>query len=46
MADVSSVNAIIKNGEVVNGKAESKNKTTPNGYDKDAFMQIWMKYTE
>ncbi len=49
MADVSSVNAIIKNGEVVNGKAESKNKTAPNGYDKDAFMQILvaqMKYQD
>ncbi len=48
MADVSSVNAIIKNGEVVNEKAESK-KTTPNGYDKDAFMQILvaqMKYQD
>ncbi len=49
MADVSSVNAIIKNGEVVNEKAESKNKTAPNGYDKDAFMQILvaqMKYQD
>ncbi len=49
MADLSSVNAIIKNGEVVNEKAESKNKTTPNGYDKDAFMQILvaqMKYQD
>lgn len=46
---VSSVNAIIKNGEVVNEKAESKNKTAPNGYDKDAFMQILvaqMKYQD
>ena len=49
MADISSVNAVIKNGEVVNTKAESSTKTTPNGYDKDAFMQILvaqMKYQD
>ena len=49
MADVSSVNAIIKNGEVVNAKNETTNKTTPTGYDKDAFMQILvaqMKYQD
>lgn len=49
MADVSSVNAIIKNGEVVNAKNETTQKTTPTGYDKDAFMQILvaqMKYQD
>ena len=50
MADYNSVNAIIKNGEVVNGKTESsKNSTAPKGYDKDAFMQILvaqMKYQD
>ncbi len=49
MADISSTNAIIKNGEVVNAKADNKAKTTPNGYDKDAFMQILvalMKYQD
>ena len=50
MADVSSVNAIIQNGEVVNGKTESSSKSTaPSGYDKDAFMQILvaqMKYQD
>ena len=49
MADVSSVNAIIKNGEVVNAKNETTNKTAPTGYDKDAFMQILvaqMKYQD
>lgn len=50
MADNSSVSAIIKNGEVVNAKSESTtNKTTPTGYDKDAFMQILvaqMKYQD
>jgi flagellar basal-body rod modification protein FlgD len=49
MADTSSVNAIIKNGEVINAKSESTQKTTPNGYDKDAFMQILvaqMKYQD
>jgi flagellar basal-body rod modification protein FlgD len=49
MADTSSVNAIIKNGEVVNAKTETTQKTAPNGYDKDAFMQILvaqMKYQD
>lgn len=49
MADTSSVNAIIKNGEVVNAKNETTQKTTPTGYDKDAFMQILvaqMKYQD
>ena len=49
MADISSVDAIIKNGEVVNAKNETTNKTTPTGYDKDAFMQILvaqMKYQD
>jgi flagellar basal-body rod modification protein FlgD len=49
MADISSVNAIIDNGKVVNSKAEADKKTTPNGYDKDAFMQILvaqMKYQD
>ncbi len=48
MADISSVNAIINNGEVVNAKQENKS-TTPTGYDKDAFMQILvaqMKYQD
>ena len=49
MADINSVEAIIKNGEVVNAKNETTNKTTPTGYDKDAFMQILvaqMKYQD
>ncbi len=49
MADISSVNAIINNGEVVNGKTEKAANSTPNGYDKDAFMQILvaqMKYQD
>ncbi len=54
MADTSSVNAIIKNGEVINSgiktkEQEAASKTTPNGYDKDAFMQILvaqMKYQD
>jgi flagellar basal-body rod modification protein FlgD len=51
MADTSSVNAIIKNGEVVNGtnKTTAEKNTTPKGYDKDAFMQILvaqMKYQD
>ena len=54
MANVNSVEAIIKNGEVVNSgiktkEQEAASKTTPNGYDKDAFMQILvaqMKYQD
>ena len=51
MADNSSVSAIIKNGEVINAKSEttSASKSTPTGYDKDAFMQILvaqMKYQD
>lgn len=54
MADVSSVNAIIKNGEVVNSglkteEQKAATKETPNGYDRDAFMQILvaqMKYQD
>ena len=53
MADNSSVSAIIKNGEVINAKSETTKakeaKTTPTGYDKDAFMQILvaqMKYQD
>jgi flagellar basal-body rod modification protein FlgD len=54
MADTSSVSAIIKNGEVVNSGIQTEDqkaasKTTPNGYDKDAFMQILvaqMKYQD
>ena len=54
MADTSSVSAIIKNGEVVNSgikteEQKAATKTTPNGYDKDAFMQILvaqMKYQD
>ena len=54
MADINSVEAIIKNGEVVNSgiktkEQEAASKTGPNGYDKDAFMQILvaqMKYQD
>ncbi|WP_051538054.1 flagellar hook capping FlgD N-terminal domain-containing protein [Butyrivibrio proteoclasticus] len=55
MADVSSVNAIIKNGEVVNSKSketqelEKTKQATPTGYDKDSFLQILvaqMKYQD
>lgn len=55
MADVSSVSAIIKNGEVVNGKTketqekEKTQKATPTGYDKDSFLKILvaqMKYQD
>ena len=53
MADTSSVSAIIKNGEVVNSGIQTEEqkaaKSTPNGYDKDAFMQILvaqMKYQD
>ncbi len=52
MADVSSVEAIIKNGEVVNAKSstEKTNGTNaPKGYDKDSFMKILvaqMKYQD
>lgn len=49
MAEINSIDAIIKNGEVTNAKSESANKTTPKGYDKDAFMQILvaqMKYQD
>ena len=49
MADTSSVNAIIKNGEVVNTSTKKSSETAPKGYDKDAFMQILvaqMKYQD
>ena len=50
MADVNSVSAIIQNGEVTNAKNTDKDKkSAPNGYDKDAFMQILvaqMKYQD
>ncbi len=50
MADTSSVNAIIKNGEVINSGTKNKTESTaPKGYDKDAFMQILvaqMKYQD
>ena len=50
MADVNSVGAIIQNGEVTNAKNTDKDKkSAPNGYDKDAFMQILvaqMKYQD
>ena len=54
MADINSVEAIIKNGEVVNSgiktkEQEAASKTAPSGYDKDAFMQILvaqMKYQD
>ncbi len=52
MADTSSVSAIIKNGEVINANnktTSASDKTTPTGYDKDAFMQILvaqMKYQD
>ena len=51
MADVSSVEAIIKNGKVVNANQGTENttKSTPTGYDKDSFMKILvaqMKYQD
>ena len=51
MADTNPVNAVIKNGEVVNANAKGKTDkaSAPKGYDKDAFMQILvaqMKYQD
>lgn len=49
MAEINSIDAIIKNGEVANAKSDSSKKTASNGYDKDAFMQILvaqMKYQD
>ena len=51
MSDVSSVNAIINNGEVVNAGNTSKTDSTtaPAGYDKDSFLKILvaqMKYQD
>lgn len=49
MAEINSIEAIIKNGEVTNAKSESSKKTASTGYDKDAFMQILvaqMKYQD
>ncbi|MCR5403337.1 MAG: hypothetical protein K6E91_05870, partial [Butyrivibrio sp.] len=49
MAEINSIDAIIKNGEVTNAKSKDSQKTTPKGYDKDAFMQILvaqMKYQD
>ncbi len=49
MAEINSIEAIVKNGEVTNAKSESSKKTASSGYDKDAFMQILvaqMKYQD
>lgn len=50
MADLGSVEAIIKNGKVQNLETESSSsKTTPTGYDKDSFLKILvaqMKYQD
>ncbi len=49
MAEVNSVSAIINNGEVTNAGNKDDKTKTPNGYDKDAFMQILvaqMKYQD
>ncbi len=51
MADVSSVNAIIKNGEVVNADNNKTDKVqeAAKGYDKDSFLKILvaqMKYQD
>lgn len=51
MADVSSVNAIIKNGEVVNAENNKTDKAqeAAKGYDKDSFLKILvaqMKYQD
>ncbi len=49
MADVNSVNAIVKDGKVTNLEADKATKNTTTGYDKDAFMQILvaqMKYQD
>ena len=50
MSDVSSVSAIIKNGEVVNADKSSKSENAaPTGYDKDSFLKILvaqMKYQD
>ncbi len=49
MADVNSVNAIVKDGKVTNLEAEKAVKNTTTGYDKDSFMQILvaqMKYQD
>ena len=48
MADVSSVSAVIKNGEVVNTE-NSSSSNAPKGYDKDSFLKILvaqMKYQD
>jgi flagellar basal-body rod modification protein FlgD len=49
MADLNSVSAIINNGEVTNAGNKDDKTKAPNGYDKDAFMQILvaqMKYQD
>lgn len=49
MADVNSVQAIVKDGKVTNLEADKATKNTTTGYDKDAFMQILvaqMKYQD
>jgi flagellar basal-body rod modification protein FlgD len=49
MADVNSVNAIVKDGKVTNLEADKAVKNTTTGYDKDSFMQILvaqMKYQD
>ncbi len=48
MADVNSVSAVIKNGEVVN-KDNTVTSNAPKGYDKDSFLKILvaqMKYQD
>jgi flagellar basal-body rod modification protein FlgD len=49
MAEVNSVNAIVKDGKVTNLEADKAVKNTTTGYDKDSFMQILvaqMKYQD
>ena len=49
MADVNSVSAIVKNGEVTNLENNKKTTEAKTGYDKDSFLQILvaqMKYQD
>lgn len=51
MNDTTNVNAVIKNGKVVNesSKSQSASGTAPTGYDKDSFLKILvaqMKYQD